>query len=160
MSEADTLIGIAELSVGLAGFSGVVAALQARDRWNPWDRLRTGSLLAVTLGALVLSLLPVVLDSLGASRELVWRCSSASILGYGLSYVVAIVRATNRVDRNLLPHARHIEIIFVAIGITNIALQILNLAAATFGLFFAGLVLCLVYGAIQFAGILFQRPTE
>jgi hypothetical protein len=160
VSEAETLIGIAEVSIGLAGFSGVVAALQAQGHWNPWDRLRTGSLLAVALGALVLSLLPVVLDSLGMPGERVWRLSSVCMLGYGLIYAAVTWRAARRAGRHLLPYSRAIEVIFFAIGITNIALQSLNSAIGEFGLFLAGLVLFLVFGGIQFAGILFQRPTE
>jgi len=116
--------------------------------------------LAITLGALVLSLLPVVLNSLGMSREVVWRSSSATMLAYGLIYAILALRAVDRAGRHLIPYSRHVEILFLAIGIINIVLQVLNLATASFGLFLAGLVLFLVFGALQFAGILFQRPKE
>ena len=67
MEEVDALVGIAEICVGIAGFSGVVAALQWRDHWHAWDRVRTASLLAISFGAVVFSLFPLALDSFGVS---------------------------------------------------------------------------------------------
>ena len=49
----ETLIGIAELAVALAGFTGVAVAFGSRDRggWHPGDRLRLSFLLESSLTA-------------------------------------------------------------------------------------------------------------
>jgi hypothetical protein len=43
---SETLVGVAELAVALAGFTGVVVAFGSRgdDSWHPGDRLRLSSL--------------------------------------------------------------------------------------------------------------------
>jgi hypothetical protein len=60
---SETLIGIAELAVALAGFTGVAVAFGSRDRgaWHPGDRLRLNFLLESSLTAAGFALLTLVL---------------------------------------------------------------------------------------------------
>lgn len=59
----ETLVGIAELAVALAGFTGVAVAFGSRDRgsWHPGDRLRLNFLLESSLTAAGFALLTLVL---------------------------------------------------------------------------------------------------
>jgi hypothetical protein len=158
MEEVDALVAVAEISVGIAGFSGVVAALQWRDRWHAWDRIRTASLLFISFGAVVLSLFPIALNSFGVADPALWRWSSASMLAYLLIYGAAMLRAIHRVGRNTLPYQRWADLGFWSVGLSSAAFHAINLASGKFSLFFAGLLVLLVFAAAQFAGILFQRP--
>ena len=60
---SETLVGIAEIAVALAGFTGVVVAFGSRNQgsWHPGDRLRLGFLLESSLTAGGFALLTLVL---------------------------------------------------------------------------------------------------
>jgi hypothetical protein len=65
---AGTLSTFAELAVGLAGFAGIVTALQSRHHdWSPADRNRFWSILFFAMAALAFSLLPLLWLSSGRS---------------------------------------------------------------------------------------------
>ena len=59
----DTLIGIAELAIALAGFSGVVVVFGSRHdgSWHPGDKLRLGFLIESSLTAAGFALLALLL---------------------------------------------------------------------------------------------------
>ena len=80
MSSEGILVAIAELAIGIAGFSGVVVALGSRtgERWSPVTRIRMVLLLSVSLSAAMFSLLPLVLDEAGLTAERAWSISSGS----------------------------------------------------------------------------------
>ena len=62
MDKVELLIGIAEIAVALAGFTGVVVAFGSRSQgsWNPGDRLRLAFLLEASLTAAGFSLLALL----------------------------------------------------------------------------------------------------
>jgi hypothetical protein len=74
MRNAETLRLVAELAIGVLGFSGVVAVLGRRGAgdWEPIDRFRFVSM--VHIGALVLALavLPFPFYSAGFADEAIW----------------------------------------------------------------------------------------
>ena len=59
----ETLVGIAELAVALAGFSGVVVVFGSRTEgaWHPGDKLRLGFLIESSLTAAGFALLALLL---------------------------------------------------------------------------------------------------
>ncbi len=70
-----TLSTFAELAVGLAGFAGIVTALQDRPgAWPPADRNRFWSILIFAMATLGFSLLPLLWLSSGRS---LWLACSA-----------------------------------------------------------------------------------
>jgi hypothetical protein len=75
----DLLLAIAQLAVALAGFSGLIAAIRtaAPDGWYPRDIWSLSWMFGASIGALVLSLLPLWLNLFGWSDETVYRISSA-----------------------------------------------------------------------------------
>src|SRR5512134_3116042 len=81
---ADILQPIAEVSIGVAGFTSVVAVLgrRATGEWSAIDRFRLSQMLATSLAALLLSLLPLVLAQLGFSERLSWGSASTILAGY------------------------------------------------------------------------------
>jgi hypothetical protein len=75
----ETLIGIAELAVALAGFTGVAVAFGSRDHgsWHPGDQLRLSFLLESSLTAAGFALLTLVLLHLfPESNTLPWIVAS------------------------------------------------------------------------------------
>lgn len=63
MEPSDLFIVIAEVAVGLAGFSGVVVTLgrQRSGSWEEDERLRFTQLLCLTLGCALFAILPLTL---------------------------------------------------------------------------------------------------
>ena len=78
MSTVETLVGIAEIAVALAGFTGVVVAFGSRGQgaWHPGDKLRLGFLLESSLTAAGFSLLALLLLSLEQGEAVTWATMS------------------------------------------------------------------------------------
>jgi len=78
----ESLLTIAELALGLAGFSGVILVFSGSpDAMHPMDRLRMRLLLAMSLGAMILGVLPSGIALLGAEGDTLWRiCSGAMVV--------------------------------------------------------------------------------
>jgi hypothetical protein len=65
---AGILSTFAELAVGLAGFAGIVTALQGKLRdWSPADRNRFWSIIIFAMATLAFSLLPLMWTAFGQS---------------------------------------------------------------------------------------------
>jgi small-conductance mechanosensitive channel len=79
VDHSETLIGIAEIAVALAGFTGVVVAVRSREHggWHPGDQLRLVFLLEASLSAAGFALLTLVLfHALPHSASTVWTVAS------------------------------------------------------------------------------------
>jgi len=94
---SDLLLAISQLAVALAGFSGLIAAIRtaAPDGWYPRDIWSLSWMLGASIGALVLSLLPLWLDLLAWSDETVYRVSSA-IAAVTIGGFVGVMALTGR----------------------------------------------------------------
>ena len=106
MQGADALFAIAEISIGLAGSTGIVAALYARSSWHPLDQWRTISLLIISFGTLGLALLPFGLYSLGLDDSALWRATSAIAVTIAIPSSLVFVRL-----RPLLASTPHYAVI-------------------------------------------------
>lgn len=85
----DALLAIAEIAVGITGFSGLIGILTHRERLErtsiEFYRLRW--MLDYSLIALGLSLLPFLVFAAGLSEESSWRLSSALAFGGFIVYL-------------------------------------------------------------------------
>ena len=84
----DSLQTIAEISIGLAGFSGLVVAL--RKDPGPLDdiqKYRLRILFSLSFGAMFLALLPDTLMNFGVQDERVWIVSSAAIFACSFLFI-------------------------------------------------------------------------
>ena len=97
MIAEDFLVTTAEVAIGLAGFSGIVAAVigsRASVRWSPIQKLRLTELLRTSFGAVVFSLFPLILLSAGVSNSTSWLVASLTWLGYiGVAIALQAPRA-------------------------------------------------------------------
>lgn len=89
MEYAGILELIAELAVAVLGFSGVVAVLGRRSagEWTQLDRIRFFSMVRLTVGVLVLAVLPFPFHFAGYTGDQTWGWLSAigaAIMGLNL----------------------------------------------------------------------------
>lgn len=162
MSEIDTLMTCAELALALAGFSGIIVALRRTAKWDSTQRLRMMGLLATAFGAFLFALVPVALSYLALDTDTVWRTSSASMASY---VIVALVVLIPRAMAD--PETRARFPLFFAMWTlagSNAVLQLANASLlpeqTRFGVYFAGIVLILLLGAVAFAAFLIPARTS
>ena len=115
MQDPESLFVLAEISIGLAGFTGITAALYARDTWHPYDRVRTVSLLTISFGVLAFALCPYGLQLLGIPDEIVWRICSGAVVIYAFVAGIAFV-CLRPADYSSIPYYRTIGAVFVVVS--------------------------------------------
>ena len=74
MAPEDVLQSIAEIGIGLAGFSGLVAAFAQRPghTWKGEQKVRIVILVILSFGMMIGALLPFALTGISESEALVW----------------------------------------------------------------------------------------
>ena len=164
MEGADGLQIIAEVSVGLAGFTGVVLALaRGPGEWHPFDSLRIFGLLSVSLATVVLALLPSGLAYAGLDGPVLWRSSSA----IAVVLLAPVVTSWALRTRRLAPEHRTafrpwVNVFLHAIHAVALTLQALNALAigfqGTLAPFYLALWLNVCFCAFGFFALVFRRP--
>lgn len=161
MDIVDALSTLAEFSIGLAGFTGIIAIFaNSRDRIGGALRFRIINLLALSFIPGFISLTAIGLLLLLDSSELVIRISSFLIVLLVIILLHIVYRARGRI-----PETER-QILNPAAWVFNITISTLNLGAQTFNVFFVssysdgiliiGLVSTLLIAAITFCMIIFQ----
>ncbi len=170
MNPVDSLPVIAEISLGLVGFTAVVAVLRRPDGGLGMVNLfRSLHLLGYASATLLLSLFPFLLTAIGCEPEAMWRISSSAML---LTGVVGLIPSPRRrqlisLGQSISPESMAMKLRFVTLlGLLalNLVLQFAN-AVGLFGLpqfwpFLLGLLCFLIYCLAQFASLLFMEPSE
>jgi hypothetical protein len=161
----DALAGVAQLGLGLAGFSGIGLVLTRRaGRLETFELYRLGIMLGTAVGAMFLSLLPIAVAQFGAGGGAVCRLSAAIMAAYSVAfagyfwYVLRYFRRT--VPEIIGPVASRAVL---ALHVANAALQAisaLGVLERCVGFYWLGLFWLLAHGTYQFWRILFVRPRE
>jgi hypothetical protein len=88
------LTTVAEVSIALAGFTGVVAVLGNRRNhdWSPEERLQLRTLVETSLTAMFASFVPSVLFLALDSEPAVWRSANLFLGALHLANLVAFLR--------------------------------------------------------------------
>lgn len=164
MDAFDTLLTLSEVSLGLAGFAGIVVVFgRGPGVLAPADSFRLLALVGCSLGTLFLSLIPIALNAVGVSEPGLWQWCSAVMLA---AAVPAHLFAFSRLRRDAAEIIEVIPISMVPFGaflfLANFIAQICNTLGAgwhpSFGVYLFGLLLYLLFAALQFARMLFVRP--
>lgn len=153
----EVLVGLAEIAVALAGFTGVVVVFGSRSAgsWLPGDRLRLGFLLEASLTAGGFALLALVLYSSMRQAGSAW----ATVSGLWALYMIfSLYRSRQQIQENLEHHHdidraanRLVSALFSAL----IILQLINILYwREFAPVLAALVLNLAGAAMQFARLI------
>lgn len=167
MEAADTLATIAQISLGLAGFAGVVVSF---DKINAdlsrVDAFRLMVLLSMSMGALILSLFPFGLHNLGLDKTQVWKISSIFSSLFSIGFVLWFGLAVKRI-RAIAPEIFNTSsTLFYYLGhIINAWLQTSNVfgvwQVSPQGIYVFGLIWLLLIGLLQFWRMLFvQRHSD
>ncbi len=151
------LVGLAEIAVALAGFTGVVVVFGSRSAgsWLPGDRLRLVFLLEASLTAGGFGLLALVLYSSVQNAQSAW----AIVSGLWALYMVYSLYTSRRLIRENLEFHHDIDktanrIVF-ALFSSLIALQLINVVLwREFAPLLAALVLNIAGAAMQFARLI------
>ena len=160
----DSLQTIAEISIGLAGFSGLVVALRKDSR--PLDdvqKYRLRILFSLSFGAMFLSLLPDTLMSFSVPDERLWFDSSAAIFAYSFLFITWWIRSSRQIARIVPEIFNWRAFSTMATGHTIILLLQLAVMLGLLenrapGVITLGLIWYLIHAAQQFVRMLFIQP--
>ena len=153
MEAVDELLTVAELAIGLAGFSGVVVAFTRGKGLRKDDRYYFVALLYATFTAVLVAFVPMVFHHAGLAGPALWMGSStvALIVG-GLLLASMLVRARGIVWQ---PIGNSYAIAQFAIVFALVLSQILNLIGWPMepgpALYVVGLLLWLATAGMVFA---------
>jgi hypothetical protein len=165
MDISDALLALAQVAVGLIGFSSVLIALSGEPRqWSALDKYRITGMLANSISLLLLSLLPFVLSFLGVEDSAVWR-SSAGVVALCLFVgMVVNFRAFRRLSDSDRAATRPalVGAIYVVGSVALIATSAaaLGLLAVPEGGFFLGLFFFLLLSTYLIVRFLYARPNR
>jgi hypothetical protein len=162
LEHREELLTIAEISIGIAGFSGVMAAFLQSGGLFKLDRVRFVNLFAMAFSTLTLAYVPIVVFELSQS---VWLYSSAVMIafwffnmGLGLFYVFPELRAEAGNNGKLAS-----ALIFVP-SFLNLGTQTLNVMGwlwePNFLAYLLGLFVYLYAACLMFVFIVLYRPVE
>ena len=164
MDSADlsTLEVIAEIALGLAGFSGVLLVLsEPNEALKQAERFRLTTLIYSSIGTLFLALLPLALFGGPWPDPTVWRGLGVILTIYALAGLSVLPAAAIRL------HQDHPDLFPWKLIFAQVAIHICSLILALSVLFMwseqplngyvMALVLLLVHGAIAFVRMLFYR---
>jgi len=162
----DSLQTIAEISIGLAGFSGLVVAL--RKDPGPLDdiqKYRLRILFSLSFGAMFLALLPDTLVNFGVPDERVWFVSSAAIFTYSFLFNAWWIMSSGRMARVAPEIFSWGAFSTMATGHTivlllQLAVMLGFLESRAPGVIGLGLIWYLVHAAQQFVRMLFIQPRD
>jgi hypothetical protein len=160
----DELLTVAEISIGIAGFSGVVAAFLQREQLHQLDQARFINLFVVAFSALFLTFVPISFSYAGFSGMALWRWSSAAMIFAWLLNAGLMIFFIYPVIREHVPgRLRRIPSAAVAIpSALNLFVQILNLTGwfwePGFLAFLIGLLVNVYCAAALFVYIVIFRP--
>jgi len=162
----DTLRTLAEVSLGLAGFAGIVVVFgRGPEALAPADAFRLLALVGCSLGTLFLSLIPIALDAVLVPEPDLWQWSSAILVAVAVPahlFVGVRLRRDAAAIREVLPF--YLLPIGASLFLANLIAQSCNALgvgwAPSFGVYLLGLLLYLGFAALQFARMLFVRPRD
>jgi len=137
LQDAEILQTIAEISIALTGFTGVVAFFGDRGRgtWSSADLWRFSNLLHLSISTLLFSFTPILLVKLGVDVAGAWRLSSALMAAHFAFVTVQVGRSFRALPENDRP-----EIVPLIAGLLfgSQAIVFLLLVASAAGVVYSG----------------------
>ena len=165
MEIASALLTLAQVAVGLIGFSSVLVALSGEpSKWSPLDSYRIKGMLASSTCLLLLSLAPFLLSFLRVEDQTVWRCSAGLVAVFLIIGMIANGRSYLRLSDSSRaatrpPFVWSIYVVGLIVLIAESAAA-LGLLASPDGTFFLGLFFILVLASYLIVRFLFARPNR
>ena len=158
MDTQNVLFAIAEVSIGLAGFSGLVAAFSQRQgqAWRGDQKTRIVFLVVLSFGMIVTSLMPPALSEWSNAPSMIWGIpmTTYSILALGLlAYWVTVSRRQGY--KIQFPKASYPILLLATVLQVTVLLSGLGIFLPySSGLFVLGFLAILIFGANVFLALL------
>ncbi len=163
MDGHDELLTIAEIAVGLAGFSGVIAAFTQRGDLPLADRVRFLALFATAFAALVLAFVPIALAYSGFEDQELWQISSATMLLAGLVSLVPYPFLVRRIRKEFKTPSMLPGVFLLVPAGVHLVVQLANAGGwiwqPNFVPYLIGMLLYLYAAGLFFVVIVLFRPT-
>ena len=162
----DALLTLAEFSIALVGFTGVVVVFGSRPGgWHPMDRYRVSIILWCSIGPAFFSLFPIGFEMLGLQGSALWRLCSLLLALFGVGAALAASFHFRQLDADSKSLQSGTMFVFNRLGIALVLIaQVLNSLGIWFdpgpGPYFLGLVFILFVAAYVFARMVLIRPGE
>jgi len=162
---ANALLTLAQVAIGLAGFSAILVALSGKPhQWTPVDAFRIRNILAFSFQSVFLALTPFVLAFFSLPESTVWKVSLLIIAMATFGDVLLVLSGVYR----LSPSERAVlkRVVVSTVTATLFATAAIELVAAfgilrpATGVFFLGLVVLLGVSTVLVARFLFARPAD
>jgi len=165
MDISDALLTLAQVAVGLIGFSSVLIALSGEPRnWSALDKYRITGMLGNSICLLLLSLLPFVLTFLGVEDSAAWRISAGFFAVCLLTGMIVNFRSYERLpdSHRLATRPALVGAIYVVGSLVLIATSsaALGMLAAPKGAFFLGLFFLVLLSTYLIVRFLYARPNR
>lgn len=162
---SSALLTLAQVAIGLAGFSAILVALSGKPhQWTPVDAFRIRNILAFSFQSVFLSLAPLALALFSLPQSTVWKVSLLIIAIATLGDVLLVLIGVYRLSR---PERAVLKALVVstvtAILFTAAAVELIS--AFDFirpapGVFFLGLIVLLGVSTVLVGRFLFARPAD
>jgi hypothetical protein len=165
MQAIDELLTIAELAIGLSGFSAVVVSFTHRGGLREVDRFSFVALLTTAGTAIVLSFAPFLFNHAGLVGPALWACSSAVMLVLWVVVAASMVSRSYRIGLwSSMPLGRPAAAAMGGIPMLNLPLQIGNVVGWPMDpgplLYVIGLLLWLAVAGMLFAYLVLVGAEE
>jgi hypothetical protein len=162
---ANALLTLAQVAIGLAGFSAILVALSGKPhQWTPVDAFRIRNILAFTFQSVFLSLIPFVLAFFSLPEATVWQVSLLILAAATLGSVLLVLGGVYRLspsERAVLNAAVVSAVIVILCFMAAVELlAAFGLVRPGSGVFFLGLVALLGVSTVLVARFLFARPAD
>ena len=162
MEHQEELLNIAEISIAIAGFSGLMAAFLQRGGLEKLDRVRFVNLFVTAFSTLVLAYVPIVVADLSVA---IWSYSSLAMIGIwlfsvgiGIVYVVPAIKDHGEAA-GMAPGA----LIWIP-SFANVLVQFLNVTGwfweSGFLAYLFGLFVYLYAACLMFVFVVIYRPDK
>jgi hypothetical protein len=162
-----TLLGIGSVATAISGFSGVVAVFGGRadGKWSPGERFRTTNMLILSLGACLLSFVPLIEELFQIPDQILWMTSSFCLGAFCAFYFVYTIIMIRRLSLHLPGMLiEWVRFVYFSCLTLAIALQAFNAAGVLVvrgpGPFVGGLILMLIPAGLQFAFLVLTPLTQ
>ena len=164
MEVREELLNIAEIAIGIAGFSGVIAAFLQRGGLHPVDRVRFVNLFATAFATLALAYVPIVISHLVHGAGQIWPYSSAvMIVVWFMSITLGFLFVVPRIRANVENARKYPYLLIMIPSILNLGTQCLNVGGwlwePGFIAYLFGLFVYLYAAGLMFVFVILFRPT-
>lgn len=155
MRVEDLLIGLSELAIALAGFSGLVVAIRTASRapWHPRDVWSLSWMLGASIGALFIAMTPVLLFHMGVAEATLWVVTDVVMFLFTATFAVAMLVFSQRLDRRGFPPRVPLfpsvaSLLFLLAGLTALLAAIGIIPGLRTGAIVLGLIVSLLIAAL------------